>query len=166
MTTTLPASLPTRSLALSWYRKCVKAAFTAPWETDEGALYVLEEARRLFHQNRSLTDPERIQRKLREVEMRYELALHYGIPYPRPYHKTQGTSNESGVAYSAYMDSAFDHPKSPYTAAYEEGNGYGGILGGAGSANHYFEDVVGTADVEGRLQPTDTVAEPSSPLRH
>lgn len=159
------SALPTRSAALSWYRKCIKAAFLFPWVSDDSALYVLEETRRLYYQNRFLTDPDRIKRKLREVEMRYELALHYGIPYPRPYHKTQGTSNESGVTYSAYMDSAFDAPSSPYTASYSEGNGYGGINGGSESPHYYFEDVVGTADVEGRQHPIETAVEPSSTLR-
>lgn len=155
----------TRSRALSWYRKCLKAAFTVPWENDESALYVLEETRRLFYQNRFLTDPDKIERKLREVELRYELALHYRVPYPRPYHKTQGTSNESAVTYAAYMDSGFDTPLSPYTAAYSEGNGYGAISGGSGSSLHYFEDAVGIADVEGRHCPMDTAVEPCSPLR-
>lgn len=155
-------NLPTRSIVLSWYRKCIKAAFLVPWESDESALYVIEETRRLFYQNISLMDPERIQRKIREVELRYELAIHYGIPYPRPYHKTQGTSNESAVTYAAYMDSAFDVGGSPYTAAYEEGNGYGGISGGSGDRQHFFEDVSGTAVLEGREHPNDTAMEPLS----
>lgn len=157
--------LPTRSAVLSWYRKCIKAAFTVPWATNDDALYVLEESRRLFNQNRLLVDPERIQRKLREVEMRYELALHYRIPYPRPYHKTQGTSNESATTYAVYMDSSFDTSPSPYTASYLEGNGYGGINGGTESSSYFFEDVSGTAAIEGRLHPTDTAVEPVSPLR-
>lgn len=160
----VPNYLPTRSIVLSWYRKCIKAAFREPWESDESAIYVLGETRRLFYQNRYLADSERIQRKIREVEMRYELALHYGIPYPRPYHKTQGTSNESAVAYAAYMDSGFDVGGSPYTASYMEGNGYGGINGGSGDRQCYFEDVTGTDVVEGREHPNDTVVHPFSTL--
>lgn len=163
-TGSLSNHLPTRSIVLSWYRKCIKAAFREPWESDESALYVLEETRRLFYQNRFLVDSERIQRKIREVEMRYALALHYGIPYPRPYHKTQGTSNESAVTYAAYMDSAFDIGGSPYTASYKEGNGYGGISGGPGDRQSFFDDVVGTAVVEGREHPNDTAVQPSSTL--
>ncbi|CCW60753.1 unnamed protein product [Phytomonas sp. EM1] len=142
---------PYRSQVLSWYRKCLKAAFTVEWEKDEDALYVLEETRRLFYQNRRVLEIERIERKLREVEMRYELALHYKIPYPRPFNKTQGSMADSGVSYAAYLDSSYDHPVSPTTGYIQEGSGNYGVMGGGVShMDDYFEDGIGATDKVGR----------------
>lgn len=155
---------PYRSQALSWYRRCIKAAFEIPWTSDEDALYVIEETRRLFNQNRCITDVERIERKLREVEMRYELGRHYLIPYPRPYHKLQGAMPESASAYSPYLDTAYDNGASPYTAFIQEGSSNAGVLGGIGSVSDVGEEISGTADVEGREQLNDTVVFPTSTL--
>ena len=99
---------PFRSEVLSWYRKCIKSAFEVNWETTDDALYVLQETRRLFRQNERLREVEVIEKKVREVEMRYELAVHYRIPYPRPYNKAHGSIGSSGVEYIPYMDSSFD----------------------------------------------------------
>ncbi|AAZ10704.1 Complex 1 protein (LYR family), putative [Trypanosoma equiperdum] len=138
---------PYRSQALSWYRKFLKAAFTVPWETDDDALYVMEESRRLFRQNARLTDVEMIQRKLREAEMRYELGVHYRIPYPRPVHKMQGSLQESGVPYAADLDSMYDHPVNPRTGRISEGSANYGVMGGVDNSNELLEGEMG-ADAE------------------
>lgn len=158
------AENPYRSQALSWYRRCLRAAFAVPWSSDEDALYVLEETRRLFHQNRGIRDVERIQRKLREVEMRYEMALHYRIPYPRPFNKVQGSMQESGVPYAAYLDSAYDHMVNPNIGVTAEGSANLGIMGGLEKSGYFLEDVTGTADVEGRVNHYDTEPEPASTI--
>ncbi|AYU82706.1 Complex 1 protein (LYR family)/Complex1 LYR-like [Leishmania donovani] len=159
------AESPYRAQVLSWYRRCLRAAFTAPWSSDEDALYVLEETRRLFHQNQGIRDLERIERKLREVEMRYEMALHYNIPYPRPFNKMQGSMQESGVPYAAYLDSAYDHMVNPHIGVIAEGSANLGIMGGLEKSSQYFEDSTGEADVDGRANPYDTEAEPPSTVR-
>ncbi len=100
---------PFRSEVLHWYRKCLKAAFDVEWKSDGDALYVLEETRKLFRQNENILDPARIRRKLEEVEMRYGLAVHYKIPYPRMFHKTSGNTPDSLGAYAAYLDSHYDY---------------------------------------------------------
>nr|CCC89989.1 conserved hypothetical protein [Trypanosoma congolense IL3000] len=134
---------PYRSQALSWYRKFLRAAFTVPWESDEDALYVMEESRRLFRQNAHLVDVSVIERKLREAEMRYELALHYRIPYPRPVHKVQGALQESGVAYAADLDSMYDHPVSPLTGRIWEGSTNYGVMGGVNNSSELLDGDLG-----------------------
>lgn len=156
---------PLRSQVLSWYRKCLRAAFIVPWDSDDDALYVLEETRRLFHQNRGIRDVERIERKLREVEMRYEMALHYNIPYPRPFNKMQGSMQESGVPYAAYLDSSYDHVVNPHIGVIEEGSANLGVMGGLEKRGYYYEDNTGTADVAGRQNALDTTPEPPSTVR-
>ncbi|KAH9577399.1 Complex 1 LYR protein [Trypanosoma melophagium] len=131
---------PYRSEVISWYRKFLKVAFSVPWETDDDALYVLEETRRLFQQNKNITDVNVIQRKLREAEMRYEIGVHYRIPYPRPYHKMQGALQESGVAYAAELDSMYDHPVSPRTGRIMEGSANHGTMGGVEYSMHLIDE--------------------------
>ncbi|KEG08767.1 LYR motif containing protein 1 [Trypanosoma grayi] len=137
---------PYRSEVLSWYRRFLKVAFTVPWETDEDALYVMEEARRLFRQNANITDVESIRRKLREAEMRYEIGVHYRIPYPRPFHKTQGSLQESGVAYAADLDSMYDHPVNMRVGRISEGSTNFGTMGGVENSTHFLEDGPGVDD--------------------
>ncbi|KPI82832.1 hypothetical protein ABL78_8152 [Leptomonas seymouri] len=158
------AENPFRSQVLSWYRRCLRAAFVVPWDADEDALYVLEETRKLFHQNRGIRDVERIERKVREVEMRYELALHYRIPYPRPFNKMQGSMQESGVPYAPHLDSSYDHMVNPYVGAIEEGSANLGMMGGLEKRDYYFEDNISEADVAGRQNHLDTTPEPPSTM--
>lgn len=113
---------PLRSEVLKWYRKCMKSAFEIDWSTTHDALYVLKETRKLFRQNEHLREVADIQRKLREVEMRYELAVHYKIPYPRPYYKAHGGIPNSPTEYIPYMDTSFDgYATNPMIAPVEEG---------------------------------------------
>ena len=112
--------------AIGWYRKIIRAAFTVNWPKDEDAVYVLTEARRLFRLNRYLSHEDDVRRKLREAELRYELAIHYKIPYPRPYNKSQGASTISGVAYSPYLDSQYElAPVNPFIGHMSEDNSTG-----------------------------------------
>ncbi|KRZ54951.1 UNC93-like protein MFSD11 [Trichinella nativa] len=50
----------------------------------EAKCYIVEEARRLFKQNKTLTNPIEIEELIREGRTRIEIAVHYGNPYPRP----------------------------------------------------------------------------------
>ncbi|KAG8343523.1 putative Complex 1 protein (LYR family) [Trypanosoma vivax] len=137
---------PYRAKVLSWYRRFLKAAFTVHWETDEDALYVIKETRRLFRQNALITDELAIERKLREAEMRYELALHYRIPYPRPVHKVQGALQESGIAYAADLDSMYDHPVSPRIGRVQEGSVNYGVMGGIDNSDDLLDDRADAVD--------------------
>mmetsp|Transcript_11406 Transcript_11406/g.23127 ORF Transcript_11406/g.23127 Transcript_11406/m.23127 type:complete len:156 (-) Transcript_11406:1222-1689(-) len=74
----------------SLYRRILRSART--WEGLEERNYVRNEAHTLFHKNAGLTRPSEIQEKLFEGESRLELALHYRIPYPRPYNVTPGST--------------------------------------------------------------------------
>ena len=114
------AQNPYRSQVLSSYRKILNSAFTVPWGTDDDAMYVISDCRRLFRQNENIVDVNEIARKVREAEMRYEIAVHYRIPYPRMFNKAQGSIQESGVSYSPYLDSLYD---SPYYSRPQEGGG-------------------------------------------
>lgn len=160
------AANPYRAEVLLWYRRCLRAAFTVPWASNQDALYVLDESRRLFHQNSNITDAAVIERKLREVEMRYGLAMHYKIPYPRLYHKVQGSTQESAICYSAYLDSSYDHLPSPHTGHIQQGSTNCGMVGSTDSPLSYYEDSLGIAEVEGRLHALDTVVEPASTLQN
>ncbi|OUC43783.1 complex 1 protein, partial [Trichinella nativa] len=50
----------------------------------EAKRYIVEEARRLFKQNKTLANPIEIEELIREGRTRIEIAVHYGNPYPRP----------------------------------------------------------------------------------
>lgn len=76
-------------------------------------MYVLSEARKLFRQNQHITELEVIRRKIEEAEMRHTIAVHYLIPYPRPSHKAQGSTQESGIAMQPELDSLFDSDHNP-----------------------------------------------------
>lgn len=144
---------PLRSEVLHWYHKIGKCAFTVPWASDDDAMYVLSEARRLFRQNQFVTDVKIIERKIREAEMRYHIALHYMNPYPRPFHKTQGSTQESGVAYHPAYDSMLDCAGSPRLGDNREGCATQVFKGGNGDpSGSLLDEVRGVSDtVDGRL---------------
>ncbi|KAL1234506.1 LYR motif-containing protein [Trichinella spiralis] len=50
----------------------------------EAKRYIVEEARRLFKQNKTLANPIEIEELIREGRTRIAIAVHYGNPYPRP----------------------------------------------------------------------------------
>ncbi|KRZ77848.1 UNC93-like protein MFSD11 [Trichinella papuae] len=50
----------------------------------EAKRYIVEEARRLFKQNKTVTSPIEIEELIREGRTRIAIAVHYGNPYPRP----------------------------------------------------------------------------------
>ncbi|BAM83342.1 hypothetical protein, conserved [Cyanidioschyzon merolae strain 10D] len=96
-----------RSRVLSLYRTILRTAKRRFQDQPETVDSVCAEARQLFRRNASLRDPQDIERKLFEAESRLELALHYGIPFPRAYHLSPGATPRSPrrVAYPLYMDS-------------------------------------------------------------
>jgi hypothetical protein len=104
---------PYRAEVLRWYHIIVKSAFTVAWKSDEDALYVVSEARRLFRQNQNITDLEVIRKKIDEAEMRYGIAVHYLIPYPRPSHKATGSTQSGGIVMRPELDSMFDSDYNP-----------------------------------------------------
>jgi hypothetical protein len=96
-----------RERVLKLYRAILRAAKTHFRDQPETFADVYAEARTLFRKNASLRGAEEIERKLFEGESRLEMALHYGIPYPRQYHLSPGATPRSPrrVAYPRYMDS-------------------------------------------------------------
>eukprot|EP01012_Entosiphon_sulcatum_P033633 TRINITY_DN4258_c0_g1_i1.p2 TRINITY_DN4258_c0_g1~~TRINITY_DN4258_c0_g1_i1.p2 ORF type:complete len:227 (+),score=43.57 TRINITY_DN4258_c0_g1_i1:607-1287(+) len=90
------------SEVLSWYRKLLRLALS--WKqrqfdraevTEERMVherkYIKWEAARLFKRNKNVIDEATIAAKLQESEWRYELAVHYQIPYPREFMPIKGT---------------------------------------------------------------------------
>jgi hypothetical protein len=133
---------PYRSEVLAMYHKIIRAAFLHNWNTDEDAMYVLHEARRLFRQNQHIQDVETIGRKVREAEMRHGLAVHYSIPYPRMYHKVAGSNNVyGGSIYAPYMDSLYDTPANPQVERCTEGAPVALMPGETGSKEIAPDDV-------------------------
>ncbi|CAL8069099.1 unnamed protein product [Calicophoron daubneyi] len=86
-----------RERVLALYRRAFKLARN--WRASSGCLedttkeadYIRQEARKLFHQNASVTNPQAIEDYIKEAESRIELAEHYGTPYPRLYNLPPGT---------------------------------------------------------------------------
>ncbi|KAM3915854.1 LYR motif-containing protein 1 [Leptodactylus fuscus] len=82
----------TRPEVLGLYRKIFRIA--RKWkslsgleeETTKERRYIVEEARRLFQKNKTVTHTENIRQCIEECHARIEIGLHYGIPYPRPTH--------------------------------------------------------------------------------
>lgn len=126
---------PLRRDVLAWYRKMLKAAFTVRWTSDEDAAYVLNETRRLFRVNQLIRDVSVIERKVLEAEQRYELAVHYRIPYPRMFHKAIGSSPLATAAYASYLDSVYeDGPVNPRVGPIEVGSSNFHSLAGSGGS--------------------------------
>ncbi|KAK4529337.1 hypothetical protein CCYA_CCYA01G0194 [Cyanidiococcus yangmingshanensis] len=96
-----------RERALNLYRAILRAAKARFQDQPETLADVYAEAKTLFRKNAPLRDAEEIERKLFEGESRLEMALHYGIPYPRQYHLSPGATPHSPrrVAYPLYLDS-------------------------------------------------------------
>ncbi|EPY38857.1 hypothetical protein AGDE_05072 [Angomonas deanei] len=92
--------------------------------------------------------------------MRYELALHYRIPYPRPTNKPSGSMPESSAPYAPYLDSSYDHAVNPNTGVISEGSTNFGTQGGKDDPFFYIDDGFGFSDVEGRADMYDTNPEP------
>mmetsp|Transcript_36555 Transcript_36555/g.81385 ORF Transcript_36555/g.81385 Transcript_36555/m.81385 type:complete len:101 (-) Transcript_36555:3775-4077(-) len=76
-----------------WYRLCLRSGRTWPGPLEEKS-YILSEAKKSFRENRGITDPAEIERKISECQARYELAWHYNIPYPRLHHSKQSKYRE------------------------------------------------------------------------
>ncbi|KAI0218225.1 LYR motif-containing protein 1 [Lamellibrachia satsuma] len=78
---------------LTLYRRIQRLSRTwkaaIPAETNEERVYIRNEARQLFRQNKHLNDENEIRQCMREGQARIELALHYNIPYPRAVHIPQ-----------------------------------------------------------------------------
>jgi len=83
------ANAQTRTQAMYWFRKILREAKT--WPKPEEAQYMRDEAKRLYRKNKNVSDKEELEAKLFEVEARYELAVHYKIPYPRLYYLQKGS---------------------------------------------------------------------------
>jgi hypothetical protein len=78
-----------RAQVLTLYRHILRIG--KKWEGPESEKkYIREEAQQLFRQNKNITNPEIIEKKIREAETRIALALHYKIPYPRLYFIPKG----------------------------------------------------------------------------
>ena len=56
---------------------------SVPSQTGIEKNYIIEETRKLFKANKSLTKPHEINEALREAEARLAMAQHYRNPYPR-----------------------------------------------------------------------------------
>ncbi|PRW58577.1 LYR motif-containing 1 [Chlorella sorokiniana] len=82
-------SVELRRQALSLYRRLLRAAREWKGSTEE-ADYIRQEARQQFRANRLDARSEAaVAQALEEGEKRLELALHYGIAFPRLHHADQ-----------------------------------------------------------------------------
>jgi len=107
----------TKKEVMGLYRRIFRVA--REWKGKEGeSQYIREEARTLFHKNKDITDHEIVLNKIKEAEMRVELALHYRIPYPRLFYVPRGPGGASSVLkrlpHNPYMDSySLSEPTTP-----------------------------------------------------
>ncbi|CAI5466758.1 unnamed protein product [Closterium sp. Yama58-4] len=89
-------SLTRQSIGL--YRRLLRTARS--WQgSAEERTYIKEESRRAFESNRHIQDKERIQKLLEEGEARRQMAVHYGIPYPRLHNMPSGAVNSNKTQY-------------------------------------------------------------------
>ncbi|OCT61615.1 LYR motif-containing protein 1 [Xenopus laevis] len=82
----------TRREVLNLYRQIFRIA--RKWQAASGLMeetikereYIVDEARKLFHRNKQITDLAMIKECTEECKARIEIGLHYRNPYPRPIH--------------------------------------------------------------------------------
>ncbi|KAI1896261.1 hypothetical protein AGOR_G00092980 [Albula goreensis] len=93
----------TRQEVLSLYRQVLRIARTwqaqsaLSMDTEKQRIYIAEEAKTLFRQNKQVTDLESIKRCIEECQARIEIGLHYRNPYPRPtYLPPMGLATQKG----------------------------------------------------------------------
>jgi len=100
-------ALIARDRVLKMYRRIFRIAREWNGNTGEEPAYIRTEARDLFHKNMLITDPEQIEAKLYEAEVRVELGLHYRIPYPKPFYAPRGPVKTilDRMPHNPYMDS-------------------------------------------------------------
>lgn len=70
-------------LSKTWQAKCES-------ETRTERVFIRNETRSLFRDNKNIVSPEVIDQKLEEGRKRVEVAKHYGIPYARPVYYATG----------------------------------------------------------------------------
>ncbi|CAI7920482.1 unnamed protein product [Closterium sp. NIES-53] len=85
-------SLTRQSIGL--YRRLLRTARSWHGSAEERT-YIKEESRRAFESNRDVQDKERIRELLEEGEARRQMAVHYGIPYPRLHNMPTGAVNSN-----------------------------------------------------------------------
>ncbi|KAE9553934.1 hypothetical protein FO519_002860 [Halicephalobus sp. NKZ332] len=94
--------MASRKEVLFLYRRIIKLGKT--WEavdssqTEVEKSYILKEAKKVFKQNSSEKDPEKIKKLIEEGEKRITIAQHYRIPYERPEYLPPATSYQVNVA--------------------------------------------------------------------
>ncbi|KAG2381254.1 hypothetical protein C9374_006243 [Naegleria lovaniensis] len=74
--------------------------------------YIISEAKKLFRENKNLTNPQDIQDKINEAEKRLLITQHYGIPFERPEHVN---------LYDHYWKGALDENAAEELASKEDG---------------------------------------------
>ncbi|KAL6062034.1 hypothetical protein QOT17_012450 [Balamuthia mandrillaris] len=93
----------TRPKTLQLYRQILRTGKNwmakEPKNTLKERNWILSEARKGFHANMNVRDPQQIQQLLRETEDRYAIAVHYQIPYPRRYYAKPGAIDDGGAIY-------------------------------------------------------------------
>ncbi|KAK7507651.1 hypothetical protein BaRGS_00001586 [Batillaria attramentaria] len=102
-------------LARNWQSASGQAS-----ETKEERSYIISEARQLFRKNKSVTDEAAIKEHIRECEMRIELALHYGIPYPRPVNIPQSTLPPTSARLKKAQKRSIQQSKPVYMKSYDD----------------------------------------------
>jgi len=99
-----------RAQVLALYRQILR--ISKKWDGPESEKkYIREEAQRLFRRNMNIKNPEIISKKILEAETRIALALHYKIPYPRPYYITK-------VSYEGYKENPLRYVDPVYMHSY------------------------------------------------
>lgn len=93
-----------RKRVLDLYKQCYR--ISKSWKgSAEDKKYIIDEAKRLFHQNKNIKNIDTIDIKIFEAESRIQLGEHYQNPYPRIYHSIQVSGDEVGkkLIIPAYM---------------------------------------------------------------
>uniref|UniRef100_A0A1I7ZQ44 Complex1_LYR_dom domain-containing protein n=1 Tax=Steinernema glaseri TaxID=37863 RepID=A0A1I7ZQ44_9BILA len=103
-----------KNRVLKLYRDLVKLSKTwnsvKPEQTAEERAFIRNEARSRFNDNRSVTDPAKIDELIKEGEYRIGQAYHYRIPYDKPSYLPPQTTFDVHVKNRSYK---FRMPKKP-----------------------------------------------------
>lgn len=101
--------------AKTW--QAASGSATDTWKEQE---YIKDEAKRLFKQNKRVTDENEILEHIKEANSRIEIAIHYNNPYPRPLNYPQTVLPPSGSKRQISMDKTMKRAKPIYMKSLDD----------------------------------------------
>ena len=119
------ASSPVRSTVLSLYKQLLRLSETwqasNPVETMVEQNYIKVETKKLFRENKQISDLQVIAERVHEAEARLTMAEHYRNPYPRPVNLPPGSySKRDGKKLGKAIDKKNKLSKPVYVKSFDD----------------------------------------------